>query len=189
VPTAHALHTAGAVAVAAAVCTVPAGHAFACRQLAWLGPEVYQPAAQAEQARSVVAVPAAATRWPAAQFAHAEQAAALAAVLNVPVAQPEHERSSVALPAAASNWPAGQTLHAVQATPLPGTENLPSEQSTAPPPSTGGRLAGLQPKTRHTNPSSNVARMKSPCSTVNGKERKTRGAARTKKRADETPLD
>jgi hypothetical protein len=55
VPGLQGLHTAGVVAVAAAVSSVPAAHAPAARQLCRLAPEVYVPAAHTSQLRSAVA--------------------------------------------------------------------------------------------------------------------------------------
>ena len=95
----------------AAVCTVPAGHAFSGKHIVWFAPEVNVSAGQVVQLWLLVALPADETKVPWAQVVHAVQVVAPAA-LNVPLAQPVQVRSTVALPAVASCSPAAQVRHA-----------------------------------------------------------------------------
>jgi len=52
------MHTAGEVAVAGAVCTVPGAQASEATQLVWLGTVEWVPSAQAVHFRSMALVPA-----------------------------------------------------------------------------------------------------------------------------------
>jgi hypothetical protein len=54
-PAAHASQTGALVAVPAAVCTVPAGHALAERHMDWFATVVLLPVGQAAHARSLAA--------------------------------------------------------------------------------------------------------------------------------------
>ena len=127
----HAAHVAADVAVAAAVCTLPAAHAPCGKHIAWLVPEVNVPAAQGAQVWSRVADGVLSTWVPAAQTVNGAQTVALEVVEKVPLAQPAHVRSETALPGADSNSPARQSVHAVQLVPSPAAEKVPSEQVPA----------------------------------------------------------
>ena len=81
VPISHGSQLAAAVGVAGEVCTVPAGHASAGKQLVWFGDDVYVPPAHVAHWRSATAVPSALTWLPASQILQGRQLAALATPL------------------------------------------------------------------------------------------------------------
>jgi len=112
-PTSHASHTAAAVGVAGEVCTVPAGHASAGKQLVWFGDDVYVPPAHVAHWRSATAVPSALTWLPDSQILHGRQLAAFATTLKLPLAHDAHVRSEIAPPSLVTYCPA---LHAVHET-------------------------------------------------------------------------
>lgn len=100
--------------VAAAICTVPAGHAPAGVQEDWLGPEVYVPLGHAAQVRSTEDDGVLLVWLPAAQVVQELQAASFVPVVKVPLAQPAQVRSELAVPAASTWLPGEHTVHAAQ---------------------------------------------------------------------------
>ena len=126
-PASHALHVAGELEVAAAVCSVPAGHALAERQLVWFGALVYLPLAQAAQVRSVTLEPAFTTYEPASHVVHGSHVAAFDVVEYEPLAHDVHVRSTEALPSSATRWPGAQVLRCTQdVAGLPSWSQVPS---------------------------------------------------------------
>jgi len=95
-PNGHGTHTAGFVAVAAVVCTVPAVHAPSRTHVAWLTDDENVPAAHGAHWRSELAVPEVLTYKPGAHVLHAVQLVAFSVPLKLPVEHDAHARSAVA---------------------------------------------------------------------------------------------
>ena len=114
-PAAQAAHCAGAVGVAGAVCSWPAGHADTGRQLAWFADDVYVPSAHAEHWRSLDAVPGVLTNVLATQSRQGAQLPAFDVVLKVALVHAAQRRSTVGEPAVSTLSPAKHVDHATQA--------------------------------------------------------------------------
>jgi len=156
VPTSHAVHCAGEVGVAGAVCTVPAAHAPSGTHDAWFGDDEYVPSAHGAHARSDEGVPGELTYVPGAHVVHGVQLGAFSVALKLPVGHAAHVRSVVLLGVFVTYVPAGHVDHSTHAVsgspswshapgahPLGSTRSSPPASATAPPSCCTGEASSL----------------------------------------------